>query len=163
MDLDKLNEKYEVFKNALIKAGFKVEFKKQENHIAYYIDGKGVNGCYCTYIHDNCEIHNSINGALSADNEKCFDKWSKCPICMLAVPITDREINYVIEKLLFLGSNEGFKLSNNYEMDYISDYRELKESTYAEKMIIGISEVLDDVTGEKPLDGKYNNKGKKSS
>lgn len=82
---------------------------------------------------------------------------------MLAVPITDREINYVIEKLLFLGSDEGFKLSNNYEMDYILDYRELGEETYAEKMIIGISEVLDDVTGEKPLDGKYNNKGKKSS
>lgn len=55
---------------------------------------------------------------LLADNVGCFNKWSQCPLVMsIESVLADPE--KAIEHLLWLGSAEGFKYSN--EFDYLDD------------------------------------------
>jgi hypothetical protein len=59
------------------------------------------------------------------DNKDCFDKASKCP-CKIKIPTTKtglKKIDYIIKQLKFWGTNEGFKISNEYIYDkWINEY-----------------------------------------
>lgn len=69
--------------------------------------------------------YNWNSGMIVIDHKDCFDKTSKCP-CKMFVPTTKYKINEIIEQLKFWGSDEGFKLSNEYECkEWIDEYAEL--------------------------------------
>lgn len=52
---------------------------------------------------------------LAADNERCFDKWSKTPL-VIKLP-TDHDL--ILLNLKQLGSEYGYKVSNSY--DYLDN------------------------------------------
>ena len=52
-----------------------------------------------------------LDGRISADNIKCFDKWSKCPLCV-KFPVEEKRL---FEGLRLLGSTKGYKISNSYD------------------------------------------------
>lgn len=60
----------------------------------------------------NKSSYRSLNGRIAADNERCFDKWSKCPVVM---NINGLNYEKLLISLAFLGSEEGYNLSNNFE------------------------------------------------
>lgn len=55
---------------------------------------------------------------VAADNLKCFDKWSKCPL-VLEFPNGENQSKELLEMLAHLGSKEGYDLSNSY--DYLDN------------------------------------------
>ncbi len=76
----------------------------EDSCVQYLLKGKGVEGCITEYT-------------IYADSKKCYDKPSKCPL-ILPLPISERQYKWLLERLKFWASAEGFKLSNNYEYDY---------------------------------------------
>lgn len=76
-----------------------------------------------------CEPNNGnsyyyIDGRISIDREDCFDKWSKCPIC-LPFPKDEKELQFLLDKIDWLKTSEGYKASNEYDMDkWVSKYPE---------------------------------------
>jgi len=87
----------------------------------YRISGYGIRGGFCTQ-HDNTNddlLNHSnswLNGYVVIDNKNCFDKWSKCPL-WIPIPETKQELDFLIERLKFWGSEEGFKASDEYNTD----------------------------------------------
>jgi len=57
----------------------------------------------------------NIHYRVAADNEGCFDKWRKCPLVM-KLPVNKTRL---LKHLAWLGTEEGFKHSNNY--DYLDN------------------------------------------
>lgn len=55
-------------------------------------------------------INGRINGRIAADHKKCFDKMSKCPLCV-KYPVSEKRL---FEGLRLLGSTKGYKISNSY-------------------------------------------------
>ncbi len=89
---------------ALRKNGFEIKkFILLDNGYSYRISGNYIKG----FIYDL---------KIIADNKRCFDKPSKCPL-QLELPRNQQEIDYVINRLLFWGTKKGFKLTNRYEHD----------------------------------------------
>lgn len=61
-----------------------------------------------------------INDKISFDNIKCFDKWSKCPVC-LPLPETEEQFNFLYSKLKLLATNYGYEKSSTFEL-FINEY-----------------------------------------
>lgn len=84
----------------------------------YIIKSKNIKGGFCTK-HDENNLNASyenLNGNIVVDHVECFDKWSKCPMT-LSIPQNDFELDYLIERLIFWGSEDGYKVSNEYECE----------------------------------------------
>jgi hypothetical protein len=75
----------------------------------YRVEGKGITGGFCT---PNKESYRYISGRIAADNENCFDKWSKCPV---VIKISRGRFNEILKWLEYLSTDEGYEKSNNYE------------------------------------------------
>ncbi len=102
--------------DAFIKYGFQIKVTKEKNYrnkgktykFALF-ENRDVKGGFaepnngCTYPY--------IDGRMAADNKKCFNKWSKCPLCV-KFPVEEKRL---FEGLRLLGSTKGFKISNNYD------------------------------------------------
>ena len=57
----------------------------------------------------------SLQNRIAADNKKCFEKWSRCPLVM-KFPINAHRL---LADLKLLGSEEGLKISKSYSyLDY---------------------------------------------
>lgn len=69
--------------------------------------GKNIRGGFAT---ESDFVYPALNNRITANNIKCFDKWSKCPLTM-KLPLDD---DALLKHLEHLGSEEGFKLSNNF-------------------------------------------------
>lgn len=68
------------------------------------------------------ECYTYISGKIAADHKDCFDKWSKCPL-ILPFPETEEQMKFLLTKLEFWASDEGYTLSNSYECDkWIKEY-----------------------------------------
>lgn len=88
---------------------WKTKFFHFKTYNFYTVKGNGIVGGFCT---KNRSSYPYINGRICVDNIECFDKWSKCPLIMV---IENIDYNKLLECLKFLGSKEGFELSNNFE------------------------------------------------
>lgn len=108
-----MNERTPYFKLAstLVEIGYTI---KAESHTPAYSFWRLENGFtvvgMCT-PNDGIS-YTSLNGKIAADNIKCFDKWTKCP---LVVNVDDLNLEELLKHLDFLGSAEGYKHSNSYE------------------------------------------------
>jgi len=100
--------------NLLLANGYSVEVKSQQafkaknNYRSAFFDGKNIRGGFCT---PSYEVYRYINNRIAADHVDCFDKWSKCPLVM-RLPVDGLEL---LKHLQYLGSPEGYQISNNYE------------------------------------------------
>lgn len=88
--------------------GYEIEYEDGDNHKSWYVRGHGIRGAFCE---PNDQSYAVLNGRFAADNSKCFDKWSKCPLVMKLPCDTEK----LVKHLKFLGSKEGYKHSNGYE------------------------------------------------
>jgi len=70
--------------------------------------GDNIKAAFCT---PSLEVYRYINNRIAADHVNCFDKWSKCPLIM-ELPVDGEEL---LKHLKFLGSDEGFRISETYE------------------------------------------------
>lgn len=109
------NHSYEKLARMLKDNGYTVTVTKEEPwkyyppYNFYSVTGNGIKAGFCT---PNKSSYRSLNGRIAADNERCFDKWSKCPVVM---NINGLNYEKLLISLAFLGSEEGYNLSNNFE------------------------------------------------
>ncbi len=62
-----------------------------------------------------------LQGKVAVDPSKCFVKWAKCSV-KLSIPQNKRETKYLLKVMAFLGTEEGYKFSNEFE--FITEYRQ---------------------------------------
>jgi hypothetical protein len=92
----------EKFRNA----GFEVNTFAEDGVCSATIKGKGIWGAFS----ELGAWYKTLDGKFAADNEKCFDKWSKCPL-VVNMPC---DFDALLKHLDFLASAEGYEISNNY-------------------------------------------------
>jgi hypothetical protein len=81
------------------------------------VTGKNIKGGFC----EPCglgDVHYNMDGKFAADNVRCFDKWSKCPM-VADLPRNTLMEEKILASLKLLGSEEGYIISNSY--DYLDD------------------------------------------
>jgi len=104
----------------LRKAGFSVNVicylkydSESENYLPEveswqaFVSGNGIQGV----LGDKKADNKYIKGRFAVDNIKCFDKVQTCPM-VVSLPCDFEEL---LEKLKLLGSEEGYRISNEYE------------------------------------------------
>jgi hypothetical protein len=84
-------------------------------HFASFV-GQGIRGGFATYGIG----YPYLDGRVAADNRRCFDKWSKCPL-VVRIPDDDEGRSELLEYFRFLASKEGYKWSNTFE--YLDNHR----------------------------------------
>lgn len=92
----------------------------EEGYKFAFISGNGIHGGFCK---PNKYSYTAINGRVAFEHVDCFDKWSKCPYSF-PFPKNDSEFNYLLSKMKYLGTDEGFKKSDEFDIDYEDDYPE---------------------------------------
>lgn len=80
-----------------------------------YATVKGFN-IVAGFCDKNEETYPDINGKIAADHERCFDKWSKCPL-VLPLPQNGAQLDFLLQQLRYWGSDGGLQKSDNYETD----------------------------------------------
>lgn len=103
---------------ALRRASYEVRVTQEASYEFAFVEGRGVKGGFCTPAEDAWYWY--INGRFAADNDGCFDKWSKCPL-VVRLPETDEEAQAILRHLEYLATPEGFEWSNSY--GYFDDPR----------------------------------------
>lgn len=95
-----------------------VEALKRDGYIVdtsingqYVLKGKGVR----VGLNKEDTYYPQLSNRIAADNDRCFDKWSKCPLVM-KLPV---DYETLTKALTHLGSNEGYEISNSYS--YLDD------------------------------------------
>lgn len=88
-----------------------VKMKKKHDYRFAKVTGKSIEAGFCEPNDGNS--YRYIDGKIAADNADCFDKWSKCPLC-LEFPATPDQEAKLLALLEHLGSGEGYALSNGY-------------------------------------------------
>jgi hypothetical protein len=73
-------------------------------------------GGFCTPVVNALMVYPEINGKIAVDHKKAFDKWRKCPF-VHPLPQSEKDIAYIIERLKFWGSDEGYEISNFYQWE----------------------------------------------
>ncbi len=114
---------------ALKEAGYRVKTSTPEHSYLFaHVTGNDIVAGFCTV--NNGMSYTYIDGAISADHARCFDKYSKCPL-RLPLPETDEQLAYVMEQLVYWASDEGYKKSNSYDFDsWVTEYP--KEMAHAD-------------------------------
>ena len=99
----------------LRKNGYKVTVTLVEDKYRFArVKGKWITAGFCEP--NNGESYSYIDGKICFDNVKCFDKWSKCPYSF-PIPKTEKQFEYVLSKMQYLASSEGYRKSNEYDLD----------------------------------------------
>jgi len=78
-----------------------------------YVLGKNIRAAFLSYKDDNYKSSEKF----IADNDNCFDKWSRCAI-KIKFPKSKKEISDLLRELEYLASEEGMKKSQNYDYEY---------------------------------------------
>lgn len=100
------------FALALIDAGYILDIYRHEDGYDFTITGNKVYGFY--------RVYNDGSTKLSIDHKDLFDKASRCPIKIRA-PKTDKETAFVLEKMRFCATDEGYKISEEWN-DIATEY-----------------------------------------
>jgi len=64
-----------------------------------------------------------IDNRFCFDNIECFDKLSKCPYSF-PIPQTEAQFQYILEKMKYLATPDGYDKSNAYELPAEEQYPE---------------------------------------
>lgn len=108
---------FDNFVKALRKSGYTVKVDNKEGYLFAAVGGKWIMGGFA----DKGSINAYINGKIAFDNVKCFDKLSKCPY-ILPLPKNEAQFNYVLEKMQYLATPDGYKRSNECALKPESKY-----------------------------------------
>lgn len=100
---------YQAFAEQLTDLGYDVEFKPSADYDTWLVSGKGIEGAFCEP--NGGKSYATLDGKFAADNEKCFNKWSQCPL-VVNLPC---DVEQLKGHLAFLGSDAGYKHSNSFE------------------------------------------------
>lgn len=103
----------------LRKNGYKVTVTLGDKYRFARVKGKWITAGFCEP--NNGESYSYIDGKICFDNVKCFDKWSKCPYSF-PIPKTGKQFDYVLSKMQYLASSDGYKKSNEYDLKCEYDY-----------------------------------------
>lgn len=87
--------------------GYSVNRVEEDEYTFVQISGNNIKGGFCTY---NTDTHPFINYRFAADHVDCFNKWSQCPL-VVSIPC---DFSKLKEWLDFLGTPEGYKVSNSF-------------------------------------------------
>jgi hypothetical protein len=126
------SKKYNVIENlvtALQEKNYKViktpRSERKEIYDYYDIKGNCIKGGFCT-SHPADSLwasYEALNGKIAVDHKDCFDKWRKCPL-ILPLPTSIIQLDWLMNRLLFWGTAEGYLYSNQFEYDkYDLEYR----------------------------------------
>lgn len=74
---------------------------------------KGVTGGFAVGNPEIC--HSFVFERIALDNDKCFDKWSKCPLVMKLDGLDKKAL---VAHMLWLGSVDGFEYSTKFTYFY---------------------------------------------
>jgi hypothetical protein len=96
----------------LKKHQYTVKVRQHKNYKVATVTGNGIRGGFAT---ESIDVYPYINNRICADHFNCFDKWRKCPLLM-QLPVNGDEL---LKHLQFLGSPEGYQVSNSY--DYLDN------------------------------------------
>ena len=105
-----------------IKSNVIIEFMKKETpyhnlRINLYINGYKCKSEEFDFTFVNDHVYGKFeNGKIYADNKKCFDKWSRCPI-IVNLPTDRKKLTKLFKKLEWLQTKEGYDASNDYDFD----------------------------------------------
>jgi len=112
-----LETPFNIMKSVLENSGFKLE---QDGYagdgLGFFFDGFGVTG----YIGEPSgkQWYWQLDGKIVADNALAFNKWTQCPL-VVWLPDNYKTACDIIEAIKFLGTEEGFKISNEFgSFDY---------------------------------------------
>lgn len=93
----------------MVKKSDKLLYKSAE------VTGKGIVCAFCSehpsVMQGASDI--TVNGGIVMDNEKCFVAYSESPL-IFNITKNDKEIEFMINKLIFFESDEGYKHSKEY-------------------------------------------------
>ena len=104
-----------------------VSFNSNALHYTIWNKSKTVVGLLSTKD-STVDKSNRYNDSILFDNYEAFNKWSQAPI-QLEIVGSDEYRDNLLKELEFLGSNEGYKLSNefDYEMRFMKEYERVEE------------------------------------
>jgi hypothetical protein len=100
--------------------GYEVSISKEDYEFAL-VTGKGILGGFCKP--NVGASYTYIDGKICFDNVDCFDKWSKCPYSF-PIPQNKEQFEYILEKMEYLNTPEGFEESDSYKIKYEWDFPE---------------------------------------
>ena len=103
----------------LRKNGYTVTVSLEKKYRFARVKGKWIIAGFCEP--NNGESYQYIDGKICFDNVKCFDKWSKCPYSF-PIPKTEKQFEYVLSKMQYLASSDGYKKSNEYDLEFENGY-----------------------------------------
>ena len=103
----------------LRKNGYTVTASLEEKYRFARVKGKWIIAGFCEP--NNGESYSYIDGKICFDNVKCFDKWSKCPYSF-PIPKTEKQFEYVLSKMQYSASSDGYKKSNEYDLECENGY-----------------------------------------
>ena len=101
-------------RDRLLKDGYITSLENKNTYYYLKITGQDIFGGACTSSDDS--INTYLKGKISVDRKDCFDKYSKCPIS-LPLPQNKEQMDFIIDKLKWLRSDEGYKSSDEYEFE----------------------------------------------
>lgn len=87
--------------------------------------------CFCEKTEESLEC---LSQKICIENVKCFDKWTKSP-CSLSFPNNESEYKFLLFNILFWGTKDGYKISNEYNFEdyvfsYPKDFLEWEDAAY---------------------------------
>ena len=108
--------KYRELAKELTKRGYKVKERREifrpyidlPEYRYWEVNGRGIVAVYCE---ENSAGYPCTSNKIAADNAKCFDKWSCCPMYM---NIDGINLETLFAAFKFLGTQEGYEFSNSY-------------------------------------------------
>ena len=104
----------------LRKNGYKVNVSLIDDGYRFAkVKGKWITAGFCEP--NNGKSYSYSDGKICFDNVKCFDKWSKYPYSF-PIPKTENQFEYILSKMRYLASPEGYKNSNEYGLKYETKY-----------------------------------------
>jgi len=101
----------------LRKRGYNIAVDYECGYRFAKITGKSIKGGFC----DTYEDSPYLNGKIAFDNKDCFDKWSKCPYS-LPIPQNEAELAYLLSKMEYLATKEGYEASDGYAIQIEYNY-----------------------------------------
>ena len=103
----------------LRKHGYKIHVSYEDGYKFAKIRGKSIFGGFATL--NNGLTYQYIDGRICFDHVDCFDKYAKCPYSF-PIPENKSQMEYVLEKLKYLATAEGFEKSNFFELKLEHNY-----------------------------------------
>lgn len=120
-------DRFDILIDKLKSVGYMIELDSKETYKFAYIKGNCIAGGVWygndDLVMDRLGLYGPrYKNMIVVDHKNCFDKWSRCPL-KVPVPENDKQMEFLLKELAFWGTDEGYKISNEYDFDrYIKEY-----------------------------------------